>query len=161
MLGAVFEPHRHGAAFEPSRPHQRRRHIDVGVRAVDREVGAVHTITEDFVADAHGPLVSRDVPFVRVRAGERERRARRIGRVDVVDVLGELVQRIPARRRSAHPDLEGPRRHVGERDLDLHPVMLGLWKRQPIGDRRLGKRRRGEGDDERDDEPKGRAIHDS
>ena len=33
------------------------------------------------------------------------------------------------------------RRQVRERDLDLHPMMLGVGKTEVIGDRRLRKRR--------------------
>ena len=69
------------------------------------EVGAVDAIAEDPVGHAHGAVVSGDVPLVRIRARDRQRRARGVGHAHVEDVLGELVQRVAAGRRAAHAQL--------------------------------------------------------
>ena len=45
--GRLLERDARRPVLEPARPHQRRRHVDVGVRGVDAQVGAVHAIAED------------------------------------------------------------------------------------------------------------------
>src|SRR5436190_3636943 len=52
----------------------------------------------------------------------------------VVDVLGEVVQRVAPRRRYAHAQLERRRVELGERGFDLQPVMLWFRNRKAIGD---------------------------
>src|SRR5580765_5948373 len=52
----------------------------------------------------------------------------------VVDVLREVVQRVAPRRRHAHAQLERRRVELGERGVDLQPVMLWFRNRHAIGD---------------------------
>jgi hypothetical protein len=47
------------------------------------------------------------------------------------------VERVAARRRAAHPQLERADAQVAERHLDLHPAMLRRRKREPVVNRGL------------------------
>ena len=136
-----IERHADGPLLEAARPHQRRRNIDVRVSRIDAEIRAVDLIAEHLVADAHRAAVAADVPLARIRTLDRQRRAGAVVHLDVVDVPCELVNGVSAGRRPRHHDLERARRHLGERDLDLHPMMLRLGKADAIGHGRLRERR--------------------
>ena len=150
--GRPLEAHRHRSTLHPARPHQRRRHVDVRMRAVDREVGAVDAVAEDAVLHPHGARVAGDVPLVRVGPRDGERLPRFVGDPHVEDVLRELVDRVAPWRRTAHAHLQRSRRHIGERDVHLHQVVFALREREPIRHRRLrlgrGCRRRRDDDRE-------------
>ncbi len=122
----LIERHRHGPLVEATRPHNRRGHVDVRVRRVDREIRAVDAIAVHLVFHGGAAAVAARVPAVRIRSRGLDLTPVRRRDVHVVHVLGEVVQRVPARRRSAHPQLERARSEVWERRLDLHPVMLRL-----------------------------------
>ena len=96
------------------RPHHRRRHVDVRVGLVDGEVRAVHAIAVDLVLHRDAAAMAADVPAVRIRPCRLDLARVRAERVHVVDVLREIVQRVAARRRSAHPQLERARADVRE-----------------------------------------------
>ena len=125
---------RHRAIVEPARPHDRGRHVHVHVRGVDRQVRAVDAIAEHLVAHRHAAPVFADGPAGRI--GPRDRQLAAVGPrgVHVVHVLREIVQRIAARRRYAHAQLERRVAELGEHGLDLHPVMLWLGNADAIGD---------------------------
>ena len=107
FTGRLLERDDRGSILEAVRPHQRRRHIDVRVVGVDRQIRAVDAIAVHLVL--HGDE-----------------------RVDVVHVLREVVQRIAARRRPAHSQLERRLRQLRERRFDLHPPMFRLGERQHV-----------------------------
>ena len=118
----------------------------IGVHA---EIGAVDAIAEEAIAQAHGAAVSARVPLVEVRLLERDRRPGGVLGAHVEHVLGELVQRIAARRRAAHADLERVGRDADEGHLDVHQVLDVIGERQPVFDRRLREGRdRADGDRE-------------
>ena len=71
LAGRRHELHPGGARSRAPRPHQRRRHVQVAVRGVDAEVGAVDAIAEHAVADHHRAVVAGHVPLVQV--GPRRR----------------------------------------------------------------------------------------
>ena len=153
-VGALgrHELHADGAPLEAARPHQGRRHVHVRVRGVDAEIGAVDVVAEHLVGDAHARRMLRHVPLVRVRPDDPELAAALVEGVHVEDVLGELVQRVAARRRSAHAQLQRRRGQIGQGQFDLGIVVLRRGKRDAIHDGRLcGRRRRrqrGEGQHE-------------
>ncbi len=71
--------------------------------------------------------------------------------MQVEHVLRELVHRVAARRRAAHPRLERPAGHVRKRHLDLRVVMFGCGERDAVRHRRLresAKRQHEDGEDE-------------
>ena len=150
--GGLLEADGHRPIVEPVRPHDRRRHVDVRVRGVDGEVGAIHAVAEHLVLHGDAAAVSRHVPPVRVRPCRRQLAA--VGRegVDVVHVLGEVVERVASRRRAAHPQLERPVADVRKRRLDLHPAVLRLGERERVSHRRGGVKRHGRGDEKDGDE---------
>src|SRR5437016_3827789 len=76
--------------------------------------------------------MARHRPAKRIRSCDLQLAAICRERVDVVYVLRKVVQRVPARRRSAHSQFERRRPGLGKRGLDLHPMMLGLGKRETI-----------------------------
>ena len=129
-----------GTLLETASPHQRGRHVDVCVRGVDRQVRAVRAIAEDAITDANVRRVLGNDPLMRCRVRHAQGGARRVRDADVEHVLRELMKRVASRRRAAHVQLERCRRQVGERELDLHPAMLGFREAQSIGNRRLSKR---------------------
>ena len=57
------------AGHLPAHEHHRRRHVHVGVRRVDAEIGAVGAIAEHLVGDDDGAAVPGDVPLVQVGPG--------------------------------------------------------------------------------------------
>ena len=57
----------HRTRIEAARPHESGRHVDVRVRAVDREVRAVDAIAEDAIAHAHRAGVTADIPLRGIR----------------------------------------------------------------------------------------------
>ena len=65
----------------------------------------VDAVAEHFVAERDGAAVSRHRPSIRVWPRQLEG-ARVVARLDVVDIFGELVERVAAGRRAAHPQLE-------------------------------------------------------
>ena len=87
----------HGAAIQASRPHQCRRHVQVRVRGIDREIRAVDVVAVEFVDDPDSPVVTSDIPLVRVRPRHRERLALAIEGLQLEHVLRVFVQRIPSR----------------------------------------------------------------
>ena len=113
-----FERDGRGTIVEPARPHDRRRHVDVRVRRVDREVGAVDAVAEHFVAHGHRrpPCCGTVHPYGsgRVTASSRPSAPTAL---DVVHVLREIVQRIAAWRRPAHAQLERRALELGERRI--------------------------------------------
>jgi len=64
----------------------------MGVRVVDRQVGAVNHVAVHLVGDADGAVVARDVPLVGIRTAYREGTPATIDGVEVPDVPCELVQ---------------------------------------------------------------------
>ncbi len=113
---------------EAARPHQRRRHVDVRVRWVNREVGAIQHVAENLVAQRDAAVVPRCNPSVRIRPRQRNLTPGAVYRANVVDVLREVVHRVPPGRRPAHPHLERPSAKLAKPDFDLHPVMRGFGK---------------------------------
>ena len=92
--GSKSDPDR--AVFEVTSPHERRRHVEVSVRSVDPGVCAVRPITEQGVREAHVPLMVDNIPLVGIGSFDRQRRAVFRQRPDIVDVLREFMERIPA-----------------------------------------------------------------
>ena len=129
----------------------------LGVRFVDGEIRAVDAIAVHLVAHCHAAAVSRDIPSVRV--GPRRLYPATVGadRADVVHVLREIMKRIAAGRRSAHPQLERARFEIRKRRLDLHPPMLGLGKREAVANRRIAVQPNVVRDTEGDGDEKGEA----
>ena len=121
-----------GALLEAACPHQRRRHVDVRVGRVDREVRAVEAIAPYFVADAHHAAVPRNVPLRRVGTFDGERHSLAVVNPYVVHIPGEIVNGVASGRRARYQDLEDPGRHVGKDHLDLHPVVLGFGKAETV-----------------------------
>src|SRR5262249_46852489 len=68
--------------------------------------------------------------------------------VHVVDVLGEIVQRVAAGRGSAHAQLERVGWQLGERGLDLHPAMLRFREAKAVLDWRRGMGRNAPDDED-------------
>ncbi len=136
-----LEPQRGRPVVEPPGPHHRRRHVDVGMCRIDRQVGAIQRVAEHLVSNRRGAVMAGHHPAMRIRPCDRQRAAIAGARLDVVDVLREVVQRIAARRRAAHSELEGCVREAGVVDLDLHPPVLRLRKREPVADAGLRPRR--------------------
>ena len=135
-------------------PHDRRGHVQMHVRRVHSQVRPVNPVAVDLVLDRDDIPVGRHGPSGLIGPLNRQLGAISRVRVDVVDVLGELVQRVSARRRPAHTKLEGRRRHGRERRVDLHPVMLRLGNAEPIHDSRRrvkGHVQRGHEDDDHDE----------
>ena len=87
------ERHDDRSILEPPRPHDCRRHVDVCVRLVDREVRAIQPIAVHLVCDGNGAAVLRHIPAVRVgpRRGELATAGKR---PDVVHIFREVVQRV-------------------------------------------------------------------
>ncbi len=127
-----------GAFVEPDRPQDGGGHVDVRVRGIHGEIGAVETVAEHPVGHFHGAAVARHRPLLRPRALQRQSAARAVAGAEVEHVLRELVQGVAARRRTAHVQPERSRGHVGERDGHVHQPVLALRKRQAIADRRGG-----------------------
>ena len=130
-------------------PHDRRRHVDVRVRGVHREIGPVHAIAEHLVLHCDAAAVSGHVPAVGIRPGGRQFAAVGGEGVHVVDVLREVMQRVTPRRRPAHAQLQRAAAELGERRLDLHPAMLRFGERERVADRGRGVKRHGRGEDQR------------
>ena len=107
-------------------------------------------IAEHLVADAHCAAMAGDVPLRRIRTLDRERCARAVVYVHVVDVPREFVDGVSPRRGARHQHLERPRRHVRKRHLDLHAMVLRFGKADAIRHRRLCVCRRTEADGQRD-----------
>jgi hypothetical protein len=105
----------------------------------------VPSIAEEAVLHAHGARVTSHLPLIGAWPRYGEWFSCLIGHAHVEDVFCELVHRVAARRRAAHVHLQRSGRHVGERDLDLHQMVLALGERQTIRDGRL-RIRRGRGD---------------
>jgi hypothetical protein len=61
--GRRVERHTRGATFEPARPHERRRNIQMRVCRVDREMRSIQRVTEYFVAHAHRAAMRRHIPL--------------------------------------------------------------------------------------------------
>ena len=91
-----LEPERRRPVVESPGPHHRRRHVDVGVRRIDREVGAVERVAEHLVTDRGAAVVAGDHPSIRIRTVDVELAAVAGRRLNVVDVLREIVKRIPS-----------------------------------------------------------------
>ena len=138
LAGRRHELHPGAARLETLGPHQRGRHVEVPVGRVDAEIGAVGTIAEHTVAHRHRAVVARHVPLMQVRPHRGQRLALAVGDAHVEDVLGELVEGVAARRRAAHPHLEGSGGDVGEGGVHLHPAVLGRGERHAVNDRGLG-----------------------
>jgi hypothetical protein len=63
--------------------------IDVRVRGVDREIGAVHPIAEHFKIHGHAAAVARHIPPVEIRPRRLELAAVRRKGVHVVTFLAK------------------------------------------------------------------------
>ncbi len=140
LPGPVYgrvEGHGDGAVVEAARPHDDRRHVDVRVGRIDREIRAVDVIAEDLVFDGDDAAVVGNGPAVGIRPGRRNLAALATEGVDVVDVLREIMQRVPPRRRAAHSQLERRAAQLVERGLDLHPAVLRLGKGEAVPNRTL------------------------
>ena len=96
--------------------------------------------------DAVGSAVPRHIPPIRIRPRRLELAAVGGEGVHVVHVLGEVVKRVPPRRRAAHAQLDRAAPDLAERGFHLHPAMLRFGKREPVANRRrrLKRHRRGE-----------------
>ena len=99
-------------------------------------IDEIRMVAEDLVDDAHGAVVTGDVPLVHVRPREGERRALAVERFEGEDVLRELVHRVASGRRPAHPRVKRLPTDPLDGHLDLHPVMLRLGEGNAIGDGR-------------------------
>ena len=131
-----------GRSSRPLRPHHRRRHVDVGVRRIDGEVGAVERVAEHLVTDRDAAVVAGDHPPIRIRT------------VDVE--LAAVAGRSPARRRRSSRSREASSARATSGscaaraalaassvkvDLDLHPSVLRFGKGEPVADDGLRARR--------------------
>ncbi len=137
--GRLHERQRHRPIVQPMGPHDRRRHVDVRVRRVDGQIRPVDGVPVHFVL--HGDaaaMAAAHIPPVRI--GPRRLQLAAVPRegVHVVHVLREIVQRVAAGRRAAHPELERHRCKIRERRFHLHPAMLWLGKGQRVVNRRRG-----------------------
>ncbi len=137
----------HSATVEPAGPQQRRRHVHVRVRRIDAEIRAVDVIAVNLVDDSYRAVVAGDVPLIGARPRRRQRLSLAVERLQLEDVLGVFVQRVPARRRSTHARLERPGGQVGEYHFDLRVVMFRRRKGDAVGDGRLRQRRQSRADD--------------
>ncbi len=134
-IGGV-ERHADRARLHPARPGEGCRDVEVRHAAIDPGIRAVATISKQRVRHVHGPVVSRHRPPVGIGARDGEDLSLGVGRLERVDVLRELVQRVAPRGRAAHAHLEGTGRHAGERRGDLGLVVRGVGKGYLVGDRR-------------------------
>ena len=71
-----FERQRRRRIVEPARPHDRRGHVHVDVRRVDREIRAVDEIAEDLVPDRHRAAVRGHGPSGWIGPGRPPARGR-------------------------------------------------------------------------------------
>ena len=101
-------------------------------------VGAVDAVGEQPIAHAHRAAVARDAPDVQVRPRRRQRPPGAVGDLQLEDVLGELVQRVAARRAAAHVDVERIGRDVAEDHLDVDDVPHVVGEGQAVVDGGLG-----------------------
>ena len=104
----------------------------MGVNRIDGQIRSVCPIAEDAIADVERGRMGGDRPLLGSRVRHREGRTRGIGDTHVENVLRELVQGIPARRGTAHMQLERACRQVREGHVHLHPPVLRLGKGQTV-----------------------------
>ena len=99
------------------RPHQRRGHVDVRMRRVDAEVGAVDAIAEDL--DRCTRTVAAVLRRRPTRAGWDASTGSGLPLPSVTvtsnTFFANSCSRVTARGRAAYPQLQRPRRKVGER----------------------------------------------
>ena len=122
--GGLCQREGDGTVVHPARPHERRRNVHVEMTGVDGEIRAVDAIAEHLVTHDHRRPVLGHRPAGGIRARDVQRAAFGRDGLHVVDVLREVVERVPSRRRDGHPQLQRLRGEVGEARLDLHPVVL-------------------------------------
>ena len=108
--GRALEADGRAPLLEAAYPHQRCRHVDVGVVGIDAQIRAVRSVAEHAIVDADGVRVRCDVPTIGIGAGHRQRAAALVGDPDIQHVLRELVKRVSPRRRSAHAQVHRDRR---------------------------------------------------
>lgn len=128
----------HGTGLLPPGPYEGGRHVQVGVAPVDAGVGPVGPVSVERVAERDRAAVLRDRPLVGVRPVDRHLPAVHARGTDVVDVLGELVERVPSRRRPAHPDLQRSGGQIRPDDRDLGLVVCTVRERDLVADGCLG-----------------------
>src|SRR5262245_11995067 len=117
-------------------PHEGRRHLEVRVGRVDAEICAIGIITENFVHHADCSVMTRNPPHIGVGPRVRELLTFTVIYLDPEDVFRELRDCVSSGRRSAHPHIQRATGKICKSHLDLHPVMLGLRKRDLIDDGR-------------------------
>src|SRR5262245_5898487 len=96
------------------------------MRLVDGEIRSVHMIAKDLVGDSDRPVMSADVPLIRIRPRGSYFLPVSVERMHVEHVLREFVDGIPSRGGAAHPRLERCAGDPRPRHLDLGVMMLRL-----------------------------------
>ncbi len=132
-----FEAQGHRRLFEAVRPHHGSRQIQVRMGGVDAVVGAVGAVAEHGVLHHYGSLVPRNVPLVGRRLRDRQFPALAVRGTKMVDVFGELVQRVPAGRRAAHQHFQHRLAHAGKGGAHLRLMVSGVGKFQFVPHRLL------------------------
>ena len=136
--GRGVERQRRRSIVVAARPHDCRWHVDVRMGGIDGQVGAVNTVAVDLVLDGdRGRVLGNTPPGV---VGMLDAKLASIGSVgmDVVDVLREVVKRIPPWRRSTDAEVERSGAHAGKRGFDLHPLARRLGEAESIAERFRG-----------------------
>jgi len=101
------------------------------VDTVERAVGAV---AEDRIFHYHGAFVAAHVPLVIEGMGDGERVALAVAGLEIVDLLGKLVERVAARRRAADQHFEHRLADAGEGHADFRFVVRRIGKADRVAD---------------------------
>ncbi len=128
--GGDFEMQRGRGVFESRRPNERGGQIEMSMSGIDGGIGTIDAIAIQGIFDDHGGVLAGDGPAVRIRLLDGERMTRFVEGAYVINVLGELVQRIAAGRRAAHAQLEGRIGYAGEGSADLGFMVNGVREAQ-------------------------------
>jgi hypothetical protein len=105
------------------------------VRTIDRDIGAIAVIAIERVAKGHRTAVTRDPPAVRARALDFERNSIRPLGFNIVEVLGEVMDRVAAGRGPAHDHFERRVAEVTKQHFDPGLVVRSLIERKTVLDR--------------------------
>ena len=114
---------------------ERGRDVEVCACSVDAGVGAVGAIGEQRVCEAHRAAVAADPPHVGTHALDAQRPAIGVRRAHRIDVLGEIVRSVAARRAAGHPHFQRTGRHRAEGQRDFRLALHGVGKRDVCGGR--------------------------
>ena len=115
-----------------ARPQEGRRHVQVRMAGVDLRIGAVAMIGEQRVGDDDRAVMPRDAPAIGIAARQLQRPSGAVGGGDVIDVLGEFVDRIASRRRPRHLHAQGASGHPGPGRGNPRAVMRDLRERHVV-----------------------------